>query len=480
MSPAPSPTAQLAASQQPLDGDRSSSRTRLAARAAAATVAAALVLTAALDLTAAPLPANASAAIRLTGTARTAGTAGTVRSARAAQSAMTGRGKLVSVTPLFTLADKSAVRAELKADGFDPASSHYGVRAFRLIYRTVSTTGRPTTASGFLALPIAGPHRLTLVSFTHGTEVYRGDAPSLQPHGFDPAPAYTYASAGFATAEPDYLGLGKGPGPEPWMNIPAETTAALDMLRATRAYLTRHGRALNHRVLVTGFSQGASAALGLGRVLQRGSDHWFRLGALAPISGAYDFRHAELPALVSGKLVQLNPDPQRGAKYEVLYGALTLVSFDRLHRIYRSTAAVFRQPYARTIDRLLDGDTPDAQIIKGTPATLGQLLTARGFALLRHPNRVFAAELRTADSVCMDWTPKAPLRLFYATRDEQAVNANTFGCQRGFAARGLHIPVIDLGTPMNQGSRHYGSNVAGTARIVRWFTQLTHEHSPSS
>ena len=33
---------------------------------------------------------------------------------------------------------------------------------------------------------------------------------------------------------------------------------------------------------------------------------------------------------------------------------------------------------------------------------------------------------------------------------------------------------------MNQGSRHYGSNVAGTAWIVRWFTQLTHEHSLSS
>jgi hypothetical protein len=100
--------------------------------------------------------------------------------------------------------------------------------------------------------------------------------------------------------------------------------------------------------------------------------------------------------------------------------------------------------------------------------------------LLRHPNRAFAAELRTADSVCTDWTPRAPLRLYYATRDEQAVNANTFGCQRGFAARGLAVRAINLGTPLNRGSRHYGSNVAGTARIVRSFTQLTHEHSPSA
>src|SRR4029453_8927559 len=119
--------------------------------------------------------------------------------------------------------------------------------------------------------------------------------PSMQPSGFEPAPAYTYASAGFATAAPDYLGLGTGPGRQPWMDVPSETTAALDMLRATRSYVTSHGRTLRRQVLITGFSQGASAALGLGRALQHGADHYFRLGALAPISGAYDLAHAELP-----------------------------------------------------------------------------------------------------------------------------------------------------------------------------------------
>jgi len=339
------PEAMTASGRQPPGGGSSPSRARLVRRAAAATAAAAALTP--LVLTAAPGQASAATAAR---PARTAGT---------------GRGQLVSVTPLRTLADKAAVRAELTADGFDPAPARYGVRTFRLVYRTVSASGRPTTASGLLALPIGGPRRLTLVSFTHGTEAYRGDAPSMQPHGFEPAPAYTYASAGFATAE-------------------------------------------------------------------------------------------------------------------VLYAALTLVSFDQVHRIYRSPAEVFRQPYARTIVRLLSGNTPDPQIIKDTPGTLGKLLTARGLALLRHPNPAFAAELQTADSVCTDWTPAAPLRLYYATRDEQAVTANTFHCQRGFAARGVRVPVINLGTPLSQGSRHYGSNVAATARIARWFTQLTHEHSPSA
>jgi hypothetical protein len=401
------------------------------------------------------------------------GAAPAIASARNAPAPDGYRGRLVSVTPLRTLPGKAAVKAELTADGFATTSVRYGVRTYRLVYRTVSATGQPTTASGLLAVPISGEHRLTVVSFTHGTEVYRGAAPSMQPHGFEPAPAYTYASAGFATADPDYLGLGTGPGTHPWMDVPSETTAAADMLRAARGYLASRGRTLRDRVLVTGFSQGASAALGLGRALQQGAVPGFRLGALAPISGVYDFRGVELPAILDGELVKLNPDRKLGAKYSVLYAAYTLVAFNRLHRFYTSPAEVFRRPYAATIQRLLDSNHTGRQVFDGTPATLGKLLTARGFALLRHPAGGLATELRVDDRVC-DWVPAAPARLYLATDDEQAVTANAWHCRADFAARHRQVPVINLGTPDYGHSRHLGSNVAGTAQIVRWFTHLTH------
>ena len=392
--------------------------------------------------------------------------------ARKAPAADGYRGRLVSVTALRTLPDRAAVTAELTADGFAAGAVRYGVRTYRLVYRTVSATGRPTTASGLLAVPVNTAHRLSVVSFTHGTEVYRGDAPSMQPHGFEPASAYTYSSAGFATVEPDYLGLGTGPGPHPWMDVPSETTAALDMLHAARTYLAGQGRTPRSRVFVTGFSQGASAALGLGRALQHGALPGFRLGALAPISGAYDLRHAELPALLDGELVRLNPDPRLGAKYSVLYTAYGLVAFNRLHRFYTSPAEVFQEPYARTIQQLFDSNHTGQQVFNGTPGNLRKLLTARGFALLRHPSGGLATTLRIDDSVC-GWAPAAPARLYLATHDEQAVNANTWHCQADFAARHRHVPVINLGTPSYQRSRHLGSNVAATAQIVRWFTELT-------
>jgi hypothetical protein len=257
------------------------------------------------------------------------------------------------------------------------------------------------------------------------------------------------------------------------MDVSSETTAALDMLRASRAYVTRHGGALRRPVMITGFSQGASAGLGLGRALQDGADPWFRLGALAPVSGAYDFGGAALPSVLNGELKRLNPNHRLGAKIAVLYTAWMLVGFDRVHPIAGMPDKIVKAPYARTIEGLFDGKHTGDQVFGGLPNTIGELLTPFGMNLLRHPSGGLAAALRGTDRVCQGWTPNAPIRLYYATNDEQAVNANTVHCQAWFAASGAHVPTVNLGTPDYQGSRHLGSNVAGTAHIVRWFLSLT-------
>src|ERR1700761_5877603 len=416
-----------------------------------------------------PTPALTSAAPAFAASAR--GSATTSATSATPPASSHQRGQLVSVTPLATLPTVAAVRSELTGDGFDPSSARYGVRSYRLVYRTVDAFGRPTTASGQMVLPDRTARRLTVVSFDHGTEPYRGDAPSLSTTGFEAAPAYTFASAGFAVSVPDYLGLGTGPGLQPYLDLPSETTATVDMLRAVRHYLTGHRLTVSRDVLASGFSQGGAATLALGRALARGADPYFRIGAMAPISGVYDLAGVEVPAILDGDLVTLNPDPVEGAKNAVLYTALGLVAFNRVHPFFTSPSEIFQAPYASTIETLTDGNQPDQQLLDGTPAQLSELLTPRGFALMRQPTGGLATALRIDSSSC-DWTPRVPTRLYYATGDEQAVNANTFHCQADFAARGAQVTPVNLGTPNFAGSRHSGSGVAGTARIVRWFSQL--------
>lgn len=373
------------------------------------------------------------------------------------------RGSLVSVTPIVTYDSPAQVGDLLTAGGFATPISQYGVSLHQLVYRTVDPTGRPTVASGLVALPLDQSRHLRTVSFAHGTSVYRGDAPSVaKDDTFLTGPAIAFATAGFAAVAPDYLGLGVGTGPHPWMDVPSETTASLDLLRAARVFAARQGTTLDREVYASGFSQGASAALGLSRALQDGADPWFRIAAVAPVSGAYAMRRVEIPAAFTPEV-----QPRLGGAYM----AYLLTSYDRLHDIYRDPRDVFQPAYAGIGD-LLDASHPGDEVLAGIPESVDQLLTDQGRALLLHPNARFAAALREADSVC-EWAPKVPIRLYFSPGDEQAVNGNTTACQRSLAARGVRAPAVNAGVDTSySGMVHEGSELLAVPQIARWFTSL--------
>lgn len=111
----------------------------------------------------------------------------------------------------------------LQQGRIDSSQVHYGVTAYRVVYRTTNSSGAPTTASQLVALPRSAAHRLTTVSWLHGTTVYRKDVASEDPASDDRLAALLFASTGRAVSAPDYVGLGEvrdstptaTPGP-PW------------------------------------------------------------------------------------------------------------------------------------------------------------------------------------------------------------------------------------------------------------------------
>ncbi|MEU8608720.1 lipase [Actinoplanes sp. NPDC048791] len=369
------------------------------------------------------------------------------------------RGQLITATPLRTLTTGADVADALTEAKFDPAPARYGVDTYQLIYRTVDPAGRPTVASGLLALPRNGARQLRTVSYTHGTELNRLDAPSLTADGWGVAPALTFASAGFAAVAPDYLGLGLGPGPHPFLDVPSETTAGVDLLRAARAFVPRTGRELGRDVLVTGFSQGGSAATGLAKALHGGADDWFRLRALAPISGAYDVRGVELPALIDGTV-----EPP----WNVGYTAYLMVSWNRLHHLYDDPAEVFNDKIADRVEGLYDGVHDGDDLGELLPMRLDQLYTRHGLKLLTEPSGPFAAALRVHDATCSGWQPGVPVRLLVSAGDEQVPTANAEHCAASFRT----VPVVDVGDLKYEGSIHLGSNIRGTAAAATWFASL--------
>uniref|UniRef100_A0AAU2JTE6 Alpha/beta hydrolase n=1 Tax=Streptomyces sp. NBC_00049 TaxID=2903617 RepID=A0AAU2JTE6_9ACTN len=376
-------------------------------------------------------------------------------SATAATASATARGALISVTPLDTLG-RDQVVATLTSFGVDAGTVRYGVNTYRLTYATVDPWGRPTTATGLLVLPRGGPHRLDLVSDTHGTLASRDDAPSGGA-GYNRITPYVHASAGRAVAAPDYLGLGGGPGSHPYMDTRSSVTASVDMLKASRTAAGRLGRPVTRDVYATGFSQGGQVAMALGRELSRGRDG-FRLRGLAPIAGPYDLTGTEIPGITDGRVAPVSA---------VFYLSYFLTAQNRLHPLYKDPSEVFRAPYAQAVEGLFDGTHREQDIVAALPATPQELLTPEWAENIRNPRGVLREVLEANDGAC-DWAPAAPVRLYTGAADTDVPLANSRACAADLARHGVRAKVVDQGPDAD----HFTTAVRSAPQAARWFDSL--------
>ncbi|WP_437821259.1 hypothetical protein [Sorangium sp. So ce1078] len=341
------------------------------------------------------------------------------------------RGALISATPVAVL-DAGQVSEHLEAFGLDTSHVRFGVAAHQIVYRTIDTNGASTTASGLVALPVNSESELRAVAWLHGTTVYRRDVASVNPESPDRAAAFLFASAGYATSAPDYLGLGLGPGFHPYDHAPSTATASVDALRATRALVERSARRLDERVLISGFSQGGNGAMALGRALQQGADAELSVGALAPISGPYD---------VSGTL---ETAVTSGIEHVAPYVAYLTIAWHRVHHLYDAPSDAFRAPYDETVEGLFDGHHTGEQIFDALPATLEELFTPQFLGYLRNPTGALLEALEEADGTC-DWRPDVPVHLYASTGDRDVPIANAHHCKELLEAQGADTSLIDFG-----------------------------------
>ncbi|MFI7704360.1 lipase family protein [Nonomuraea sp. NPDC049480] len=342
------------------------------------------------------------------------------------------RGAVVSSTLVEKL-DKGQIAERLKAAGIDATQVKYGVSAYRVVYRTVDAKGRSTTASQLVALPDNGRRDLRVVSWLHGTTVYRGDVASVNEKSTDRAAALLFAGAGHAVSAPDYLGLGTGPGHHTYGDPRTTVSAPVDALRATRAFTRGHERRLDSRVLVSGFSQGGPATMMVGRFLQQGQDPYFRLGGLAPIAGPFDLSSFEAAAA---------DDKIRMAS---LYLAYFVISADRYTDVYRTPSEAFRAPYDEQVEKLFDGNHQAAEIAQALPPTSEKLFTAQFLDRVRKPTGKLKELLTALDSTC-NWKPAVPVRLHHAKGDTDVAYDNALYCQRQLRSHGATQTLTDAGS----------------------------------
>jgi hypothetical protein len=373
----------------------------------------------------------------------------------------------LAVDHLIARLPAASVRAELDGARIGPGApalggkyARYGVLAYRVAYQATDAAGRPVAASGLVAFPQSHPGPLRVVEYEHGTTADKADVPSS--FGMDAAgdgvegrwAAELFASAGFAVAEPDYVGLGRGPGRPEYMVAASEVSASLGLLHAAAQLAGISGHQLHRGVLVTGFSQGGSAAMAVGRALEDRAGSPVRLGALAPVSGPYDLTGAEVPGILDGQV-----DPAMAA-YLASY---TLTAWNPIYHLYGKAADAFRGAYARTVPRLFDGSHSDSGIAAALPSSLADLLTPWFLYRLRHPSGALLRALK-ANSTCGGWVPRAPVRLYAAAGDRTVPETNARHCASVLGRGGSQVPLVELGEV-----GHDLSDFVALPQILVWF-----------
>jgi hypothetical protein len=376
-------------------------------------------------------------------------------SSSAVSSLLAPRGALVSAVPIAQLTAAQLDAAAADFPGTPRAS--YGATAYRLIYRTVDPDGRPTTASGLVVLPDGRRGALTVAEYLHGTTTTKADAASVSGESTDRIVTALFAGQGLVGVAPDYLGLGLGPGRHPYIDTRTETTASTDLLLAARSFAAKHGIALRHDVLVTGFSQGGRASLGVGRALTRGEAGPFRLGEIRAVAGPYDLLGEELPATFDGRVL-----PTTAA----FYLAYFVTAWNRTVGLYDDPREAFQPPYAQTVEALFDGKHTEEQIIAGLPDAPGKLFTPEFAAKLEHPTGRFRRALLAADEICRDWTPRVPIHLYNGTEDTDVVPTNADACASSLRTRGADVTVHSMGAV-----NHFGTAFAAYPEIVRAYAR---------
>ena len=168
----------------------------------------------------------------------------------------------------------------------DGAALPSAVRNYRMLYQTVSPTGKFVAISGTLAIPNGTPpsNGWPLISWAHGTV---GDAPQCAPSrssrpNIEQRMLDAFVRRGYAVAQTDYEGNGT-PGIHPYMVATAAARDVTDIVYAAREIDPEIGL----RWVVMGHSEGGASALSTAALASQIAPDLSLVGAVSYAPFAY-------------------------------------------------------------------------------------------------------------------------------------------------------------------------------------------------
>jgi hypothetical protein len=378
---------------------------------------------------------------------------------------------LVISTTFGSLRSQSVVSVELQGDisifilelFVGQQNVQYPVRTYKMIYTTTDVFGEPTEASGMISIPV-GPNVVgdrPIAVYNHSTVDNREAVPS-RPDVQERFLAHVFATNGYYTIAPDYLGLGDNPAIiHPYVHADSEAQAGYDMIIAFRDWLATENLGFTDQLYTTGYSQGGHASMALQQKLLEETDD-----LLPPATAA---AHLSGPYGISTVMADVLFDPET----ETLPGylAYTYISYNYVYGLFDDLGAVFNQPYATPIVEFSEGQISLGDLnnelfdlLAANSATLPEMFQDSILNILENePDHPINVALRDNDTY--NFIPLAPTMLYYCTEDEQVPFANAL-----LADSLMSVEGDDRVTAINGGPLTHGGCVFGAIEAaLEWF-----------
>jgi predicted esterase len=275
-----------------------------------------------------------------------------------------------STTDLLGLLGGNDVGKELLSLAYTPKCS---LDVYQLSYETVGGQSEPATASGALMVPTGsdpacqGP--LPILLYAHGTTADKTyNIAMLQASTEGMLLAAIFASRGYIVVAPNYAGYDTSDLTyHPYLDADQQSKEMIDVLTAARSALPVAAAANvtdNHKLFVTGYSQGGFVAMAAQKAMQAAG---MTVTAAAPMSGPYALA-AFGDAIFMGEVntsATLN-FALLASSYQHAYGNIYSNATDIVEAQFANFASLL--PSATPISNIYAaGDLPENALFSSTP-----------------------------------------------------------------------------------------------------------------
>ncbi|MFT2007261.1 alpha/beta hydrolase family protein [Pontibacter sp. 13R65] len=297
----------------------------------------------------------------------------------------------------------------------------YGVSVYKLVYKT-TYQGKQVNASGLVCVPVGMAEPAPVLSAQHGTIFAHNEAPT---HFSGLSGFELFASAGYITLIPDFLGFGESQNLfHPYYDQKHSALAVVDMIKGAKEFYEEQQIAANDKLFLVGYSEGGYVTLAAQKEIETNPAHGLKITASAAGAGGYD-------------LTSMLGDITSGKEYTYpAYLAYVLQAYNQTNNWQRPLPEMFQEPYATKLPNLFNGSNSGSMINRELPRDPQKLFTPSFYQGLLQANGEQTLKRALQDNSLTNWTPQSPTRLYHGTADDIVPFQNSKDTFYGFKARG--------------------------------------------